>query len=346
MSIASQLTALEGNISDAYNMVAQRGGTVPARKNMENLDDAIATIPSGGSFVGIPRKVVSTAYGPYMEVPGIFSFPSDAELIKRYAFAYAFYYAPTDNGPTGVDGSNLIATNEGALLSAFERCRDLITVDFSSLTTAGEDSFKVAFKECSHLTTANFSSLKTVQSGAFNGAFNDAISLSSVNFSAVETVQTNAFNAAFRSCRSLTTIDMSSVTTTAQSAFENAFYGCTSLTSADFSGLQSVNGSYALRYMFYGCTSLTTMTFTNLSSITASSALSNCFRGCTSLASVSFPALTTASFGTRTDQFSNMLYGCTGVTVHFPAAVQSTIGSWADVTNGFGGTNTTVLFDL
>lgn len=48
MSIASQLTALEGNIEDAYDMVAQRGGTMPQRKNMENLDDAIATIPSGG----------------------------------------------------------------------------------------------------------------------------------------------------------------------------------------------------------------------------------------------------------------------------------------------------------
>ncbi len=46
MSIASQLQALEGNIEDAYDMVAQRGGTMPQRKNMENLDDAIATIPS------------------------------------------------------------------------------------------------------------------------------------------------------------------------------------------------------------------------------------------------------------------------------------------------------------
>ena len=27
-------------------------------------------------------------------------------------------------------------------------------------------------------------------------------------------------------------------------------------------------------------------------------------------------------------------------------AVQSTIGSWADVTGGFGGTNTTVLYDI
>lgn len=50
MSIASQLTALEGNIEDAYDMVQQRGGTMPARKNMENLDDAIATIPSATTY--------------------------------------------------------------------------------------------------------------------------------------------------------------------------------------------------------------------------------------------------------------------------------------------------------
>lgn len=48
MTIASQITALANNISDAYDMVAQRGGTVPQRKNAENLDTAIATIPSGG----------------------------------------------------------------------------------------------------------------------------------------------------------------------------------------------------------------------------------------------------------------------------------------------------------
>ena len=70
------------------------------------------------------------------------------------------------------------------------------------------------------------------------------------------------------------------------------------------------------------------------------------FRGCTALTSVSFPALTANSFGTRTDQFNSMLSGCSNVTVHFPAAIQSTIGSWASVTAGFGGTNTTVLFDL
>ena len=48
MTIASQIQDYADGLSDAYNMVAQRGGTMPQRKNMQNLDTAIATIPSGG----------------------------------------------------------------------------------------------------------------------------------------------------------------------------------------------------------------------------------------------------------------------------------------------------------
>lgn len=65
MSIASQLQALESNISDAYDMVSQRGGTVPARKNTENLDDAIATIPSLGSVLWAASAVNPTLVGTY-----------------------------------------------------------------------------------------------------------------------------------------------------------------------------------------------------------------------------------------------------------------------------------------
>ena len=111
----------------------------------------------------------------------------------------------------------------------------------------------------------------------------------------------------------------SNATDVRNNAFSSAFYGCTSLTSVDFSSLTTVSGSNAFSYAFYICTSLT---------------------------SVSFPALTTSSFGTATNQFDNMLSGVRGCTVHFPASIQSTIGNWTSVQNGFGGTNTTVLFDL
>lgn len=79
MSIASQLQALEGNIEDAYDMVAQRGGTMPQRKNMENLDDAIATIPSATTYsagngidiTGTTISIDDTVVAELTDIPGI-----------------------------------------------------------------------------------------------------------------------------------------------------------------------------------------------------------------------------------------------------------------------------------
>lgn len=79
MSIASQLQALEGNIEDAYDMVAQRGGTMPVRKNMENLDDAIATIPSATTYsagngidiTGTTISIDDTVVAELSDLPGV-----------------------------------------------------------------------------------------------------------------------------------------------------------------------------------------------------------------------------------------------------------------------------------
>ena len=48
MSIASELTALNGYILGAYDEIDDKGGTVPANKNMANLATAIASISGGG----------------------------------------------------------------------------------------------------------------------------------------------------------------------------------------------------------------------------------------------------------------------------------------------------------
>lgn len=48
MSIASELSALNGYILGAYDEINTKGGTVPANKNMANLASAIATISGGG----------------------------------------------------------------------------------------------------------------------------------------------------------------------------------------------------------------------------------------------------------------------------------------------------------
>lgn len=116
--------------------------------------------------------------------------------------------------------------------------------------------------------------------------------------------------------------------------------------------VETVAGLQAMYAAFYGA-SFSSFSFEKLSSLITSRVgvslgytLWNCFQNCTNLTTLSFPALTSQSFGNKTNHFNSMLSGCSNVTVHFPSNLQSVIGSWSDVTNGFGGTNTTVLFDL
>lgn len=66
MSIASELNNLEGNIEDSYDAVNDMGGIIPAQRNMDNLDQAIRTIPqntgttyTAGTGIDITSDVIS-----------------------------------------------------------------------------------------------------------------------------------------------------------------------------------------------------------------------------------------------------------------------------------------------
>lgn len=63
MSIASELTKLETDITNAYSAVQTKGGTIPADKNTNNLATAISSIPSGGSATLITKTI--TENGTY-----------------------------------------------------------------------------------------------------------------------------------------------------------------------------------------------------------------------------------------------------------------------------------------
>ena len=128
---------------------------------------------------------------------------------------------------------------------------------------------------------------------------------------------------------------------------ELAFYGCRNLASISFPLLASVSGYNALAYTFAFCNSLTDVTFPALTNLQNSADVFNdTFQSCSGLQSVSFPALTTSSFGSYNTQFDDMLSYCSNVTVHFPYTLEGLMSSWTGVKNGFGGTNTTVLFDI
>ena len=142
-------------------------------------------------------------------------------------------------------------------------------------------------------------------------------------------------------------MDLSNLSTiSGNDALYYAFESCTSLTSVNLSNLSIISGNNALSDAFYGCNNLTSVDLSNLSTISGDNAFRYAFNNCFNLKELSFPALTSESFGSNTNQFNSMLRGVTGCTVHFPSNLESVIGSWSDVTSGFGGKNATVLFDL
>ena len=48
MTIASELTKLNTNLTNSYTAVSGKGGTLPQAQNFDNLATAISSIPSGG----------------------------------------------------------------------------------------------------------------------------------------------------------------------------------------------------------------------------------------------------------------------------------------------------------
>ncbi len=59
MAIANEIATLKTNITNAYNSINTKGGTVPTNKNTENLSSAIDSIPSGGSATLGTKNITS-----------------------------------------------------------------------------------------------------------------------------------------------------------------------------------------------------------------------------------------------------------------------------------------------
>ena len=275
--------------------------------------------------------------------------PPKPLVINREVDANGKYIIPTTSFTFSLP-NNAIDLGNYALYYAFQNCTGLTSIDLSSLTTvSGSSALYYAFRNCTGLTSIDLSSLTTVSgSSALYYAFQNCTGLTSIDLSSLTTISSgSAFSYAFQNCTGLTSVNLSSLTTLSGSlALQTAFYGCTGLTSVDLSSLTQASGSGAFSSAFYGCTGLTSVDLSSLTQASGSVAFRGAFNGCIRLTTLSFPALISTAFGSNTNQFNNMLSGVTGCTVHFPSNLQSVIGSWSDVTAGFGGTNTTVLFDL
>ena len=330
MSIDTELQAMRTHISDSYNAVQSKGGTIPQNQSFSNLSTAINSIASMNPNNGIARYKLTdngTRISPN-DIPVTGLFNGAIKISGRYSENGTLKYGFTNTNMSGaLVFPELTDINCSYGFDHAFSYTNITSVSFPKLNFnyhGGSYFFSYAFAHCPHLTSVSFPEVTQIQSGnAFNYFCLDCVNLVSVDFSKLSEI-------------------------TGINNFSHAFDGCTSLTAIAFPKLTIIdtNSSGNFSYAFAGCTSLSSVEFPLLDTINSGNVFSYAFRNCTALTSISFPKLSTIP--SNVDPFSSSaFYGCTNLTeIHFKASIASTIQNLSSYSSKFGATNATIYFDL
>lgn len=296
------------------------------------------------------------------------------------SFRRAFY----GSNITSINLTSLQNVGSAAFSSAFENTKQLLNFSAPNINMmssyTGSSHFGGAFKN-SNIEYVNMSSRKNVAAYAFSnvcqncmnlisfdageiyipsgnssifaGAFNNCVNLVNFNVlfypntSGLQATTATIFNNTCRNCSSLETLNLSSWGGSVID-FESSSFGvignmccdCSNLTSVNlFSRYRAFDGSSG--NAFKNCYNLKTLELTSLWNAAISNGFRNVFAS-SYITNLSFPSICDAI----NTCFVDMLKNVSDCTVHFPSSMESTMNSYPEVLSGFGGTNTTVLFDL
>ena len=181
MAIADKLTKLSTDITNAYEAIDDKGGTIPANKNTENLEDAIRSISSGGASEYNAKVVttpISTSYTSY---------PSAMRFIKEFP-------AIDLTGFTGCQGF-------------FMNCNNLEKVEL--FDTSNMTNIKQMFQYCSKLTSIpQFNTSKVTDMSTM---FQSCTSLETVPILDTHLVAPYYMQNMFQGCPSLTNESLNNI---------------------------------------------------------------------------------------------------------------------------------------
>ena len=227
------------------------------------------------------------------------------------------------------------------------------------VTEMASSTFGYAFADWQNIKSASFPSLVRIIGDdrpmyGFSYTFANS-GIENAYFPSLEEIGDGAFQGAFQNCQNLTSIEFPSLrfingTNNEHSdsgyTYAEAFAGCDMLVYVEFPVLESITSSSCFYKAFQGC-SMKSISFPSLRYISGQDAFISAFSDMSGM-EVSFPALTSDSFDPNDGEsvLEGMFAANSDSTVHFPSNLQSVIGNWNCVTNGFDGENITVLFDL
>lgn len=299
MSVADELTKLQTNLSNSYSACEEKGATLPAQQNFDNLSATISSIESGNPLA-IPRDVEN---GVLINNATSYSLPNDITEISDYCLYGSFrgnenittvnlggvktvgtyglyYFCYSATALSNFDLSNLETVgNYGLCYSFYDTA--IQEADLSHLTSIGTYALDRCFGNSS-VKVANLNSLTSIPNYACRQVF-EGSDIEEIYMDNLTEVRNYGLQYACRNCTNIKRVpDFSKVTTATTYSFGSLFYGARFETPPTFSfdGLTAIT-SRAFDQTFHsgstGMVDIESITYPNLETISAMSAFYNCF---------------------------------------------------------------------
>lgn len=251
MSIATSLTKLETDISNAYDAVSSKGGTIPADKNTNNLATAISSISGGG---GKPEQSKTAT-------------PSTSSQTILPDTGYTLS-SVTVNAVTSSIDNNIKAENikQGINILGVEgtfkdQANEIVDRSFTTLNITTDTIGSFALRDAINLVTINAPNLTKVLTNGCYGCTN----LKNINTTNPLSVETNSFT----NCRNLEDFDFE-ISQINLSSFTN----CKKITKIICTTSLNRIGT---GLVFSGCSSLKTLVLRKTGSVVVTLSSVNCF---------------------------------------------------------------------
>lgn len=309
MTIASELTKLQGHVTDAYEAVEDMGGTIPAAQTMKNLPTAIGTIPTGGGgdiFDETKAATLGFSSAQAAKVNDVLRDDyalTDEILAEAQKFSYSSgqwryngvnvnthyelwakllrqHYLPLATGSSGAFGGS---TTRG-VYGGFSYLPEL---KVARVNTGASTSMKNTFYYAVGLVAAFFEG-STSNVTDIRSCFQMCVSLRYVDLTPLVNVVNAA--SAFNECQTLETIDISPILTKATNV-NTLFNNCPSLKSV--TGFETPRPQLTnANSIFQNCYALESV---DVSGLTAATSFGYQFNKCESLRQVTLPTTTVAT---------------------------------------------------
>lgn len=137
MAIADTINSMKTNITNAYNAIQAKGGTIPTNKNLENLSTAINSIPAGGGIEDVATVAALKAKCTADNAGKVYRYTGTTSGNFINGALYVVHY---DDTTADYDGVSYTLFNLGLEIYKLQTAPYTITYNLDGCSIIGGDS--------------------------------------------------------------------------------------------------------------------------------------------------------------------------------------------------------------